>query len=65
MYTWSHRYASLRTALEEGEGTTREAVLEWLGQYTVFVGKSMSTLLKNPEAAFQLAVNQVPLSASA
>lgn len=53
------KYTSLRHSLDQGGGT-RESVLEWLGQYTVFVGKSMSTLLQTPDSAFQLAINQVP-----
>ena len=50
-------YASLREGLDAGAGS-REAVLEWLGQYIVFVGKSLNVLLRSPEAAFQMAVNQ-------
>jgi len=56
------KFGALRMSLDKA-GVTREQVLGWLAQFTVWVSKSMSALAVDATAAFQLAMNQGPTTA--
>lgn len=52
------KYSLLKERLISAD-SSRQAQLQWLGEFMVFVGGNHATLVENPELVFQYALNQV------
>ena len=52
------KYSILKERLVSAD-SSRQAMLQWLSEFMVFVGSNHATLVQNPDLVFQYAINQV------